>query len=643
MSEPCYPIGAAASMVGVSVGMLRQWEGEQLIAPARTESGRRLYSDADIARLRQIDRLRRFDGLNTAAIRKELGSASAADPEATPATSASGPGNRIRALRTGRGLSLAQVSAATGLSISFLSAVERGTTSISIANLIRIADLFKTSVPGLMQESTPAPHSLIKPANRPRFTAENGLVTIEDMILSGGPLEAYRYEVQPGGSSEGVYSHQGEEFLYILSGSLDVTIEEESFRLTTGDSLHLHSNRPHQWANSSTEPCAVLWVNLTVALSQPGSGKGSAVVSNPSAWQRRSGKTGESIDMLETTHPSTLLLRRGPNDSIVDVPGIRVGHYTHPDVARGTTAILCERGATAGVSVRGANPGTLHTDALSVGSPWGDVHGIGLTGGSLFGLQAISGITEALARKGIGIQAGVAKLPLVAGAVIYDLIFADPHVRPTVEWGVAAVEAASNAPFARGSVGAGAGGTAGKGPGCVRTKGGLGTASLQLPGGIVVGAIVVVNSLGGLVHPITGELYATSGGFDSALLYQPVDWEEEARPDLTNTTLGVIATNAQLDKYQLIKVADLAHNGFARAIRPIHTTLDGDTIFALSTWDAPVTLPRTTGSNLTDMIGAAAADAMLLAIMDAADQSAGVPDWPSATEARATIASRAAP
>jgi L-aminopeptidase/D-esterase-like protein/transcriptional regulator with XRE-family HTH domain len=639
MTDSRYPIGTAAGMVGVSVGMLRQWETEQLIAPARTESGRRLYSDADIARLRQIDRLRRFDGLNTAAIRKELGSASAPALETVPTGLVNGPGNRIRALRSARGLSLAQVSAATGLSISFLSAVERGTTSISIANLIRIADLFQTSVPGLMQEATPAPHSVIKPVNRPRFTAENGLVTIEDMILGGGPLEAYRYEIQPGGSSEGSYSHQGEEFLYILSGSLEVTIDDESFHLTTGDSLHLQSNRPHQWANSSTETCTALWVNLTVSLTPSGGGKGSAAQTQ-SVWQRRSGKTGEAIDMPETTDPATLLLRRGPNDSIVDVPGIRVGHYTHPDVARGTTAVLCERGATAGVSVRGANPGTLHTDALSAGSPWGDVHAIGLTGGSLFGLQAISGITEALARKGIGIQAGVAKLPLVAGAVIYDLIYADPNVRPTVDWGIAAVEAASNAPFARGSVGAGTGGTAGKGPGCVRTKGGLGTASLQLPGGIVVGAIVVVNSMGGLVHPITGERYASQGGFDTALLYQPLDWVEEARPDLTNTTIGVIATNAQLDKYQLIKVADLAHNGFARAIRPMHTTLDGDTIFALSTWDAPVTLPRTTGANLTDMIGSAAADAMLLAIMDAADQAAGVPNWPSADEAGAAIKGR---
>src|SRR5688500_6188902 len=168
-------------------------------------------------RLRQIDRLRCFDGLNTAAIRKELGSASPSTAEAVQASAADGPGNRIRALRTGRGLSLAQVSAATGLSISFLSAVERGTTSISVANLIKSADLFQTSVPGLMRESTPAPHTVVKPANRPRFTAENGLVTIEDMILGGGHLEAYRYEIQPGGSSEGAYAHRGEELLYLLS------------------------------------------------------------------------------------------------------------------------------------------------------------------------------------------------------------------------------------------------------------------------------------------------------------------------------------------------------------------------------------------------------------------------------------------
>jgi L-aminopeptidase/D-esterase-like protein/DNA-binding transcriptional MerR regulator/quercetin dioxygenase-like cupin family protein len=637
---PRYPIGAAASMVGVSVGMLRQWETERLIAPARTESGRRLYSDADIARLKQIDRLRRFDGLNTAAIRKELGPASEPDQ---PQPSASGPGNRIRALRSERGLSLAQVSTSTGLSISFLSAVERGATSISVGNLIRIADLFQTSVPGLMQESTPAPHTVVKPANRPRFTGGNGLVTIEDMILGGGALEAYRYEIQPGGSSEGAYSHLGEEFLYVLSGSLDVVIDEEPYRLTTGDSLHLQSNHPHQWSNSSTELCVAIWVNLPIPPAPAGGGKGSGPIYTQTVWQRRSGKTGEAIDMPALEDPTTLTLAPGATNSIVDVPGIRVGHYTHPDVQRGITALLCERGATAGVSVRGANPGTLHTDALGAGSPWGDVHAIGLSGGSLFGLQAISGITEALARKGIGVQAGVARLPLVAGAVIYDLIYADPNIRPTVEWGIAAAEAASAEPFARGSVGAGAGATAGKGPGCVRTKGGLGTASLRLPGGIVVGAIVVVNSMGGLVHPLTGELYATSGGFDTPLLYQPVDWEEEARPDLTNTTIGAIATNAQLDKYQLIKVADLAHDGFARAIRPMHTNLDGDTIFALSTWDAPVTLPRTTGANLTDMIGATAADVMVLALLDAATQTPGVPNWPSAEEAGAMTARHPSP
>lgn len=636
MSDPRYPIGAAASMVGVSVGMLRQWERERLIAPHRTLSGRRLYSDADIARLRQIDRLRRFDGLNTAAIRKELGPA-ASPTEEPPAR----PGNRIRSLRTSRGLSLAQVSAATGLSVSFLSAVERGTTSISVANLIKIADLFQTSVPGLMHESTPAPQTVIRPANRPRFTAETGLVTIEDMILGGGLLEAYRYEILPGGSSDGAYAHQGEEFLYILSGSLDVIVDDEPMRLTTGDSLHLQSNRHHQWANTSAEPCIALWVNLPVALTAAGAGKGNASTSIPSTtWQRRSGKTGEAIVMPDLLDPATLILSRGPNDAITDVPGIRVGHYTHPRVSRGITAILCERGATAGVSVRGANPGTLHTDALSAGSPWGDVHAIGLTGGSLFGLTAITGITEALARRGIGIQAGNSRLPLVAGAVIYDLVYADPSVRPTPEWGIAAADAAAHHPFARGSVGAGAGATAGKGPGCVRVKGGIGTASLQLPGGIVVGAIVVVNSMGGLVHPMTGELYATGGGFQQPLLYQPVDWAEETRPDLTNTTIGVVATNAQLDKYQLIKVADLAHDGFARAIRPMHTTLDGDTVFAVSTWDAPVTLPRTTGANQTDMIGAAAADAMVLAILDAAHCTDGTPEWPSVADAQAAIRSR---
>lgn len=335
-------------------------------------------------------------------------------------------------------------------------------------------------------------------------------------------------------------------------------------------------------------------------------------------------------------------LEPGPLNALTDVPGIKVGHFTHDQVHRGVTAILCEGGANAGVSVRGSNPGTIHTDALGPTTIGGLVHGIGLSGGSLFGLGAIAGIAEWLIERRIGLVQRGAIIPIVPGAVIYDLDFTDPFLHPTADWGKRAADAATTGAFARGNVGAGTGGTAGKGPGCVRTKGGLGTASLRLPGGIVVGAIVVVNALGGMVHPVTGELYATGGRFDIPLLYHKTDDEPASATPLTNTTLGVVATNAALEKPQLVKVADLAHDGLARAIRPMHAMRDGDTVFALSTYADPVHLPDTTGPNMTDLIGHAAADAMVLAVLDAASQAAALGGWPSVAEAQAAVRARSA-
>ncbi|MDQ3512197.1 MAG: P1 family peptidase [Chloroflexota bacterium] len=334
----------------------------------------------------------------------------------------------------------------------------------------------------------------------------------------------------------------------------------------------------------------------------------------------------------------------GPLNAITDVPGIEVGHHTHERVLRGTTAVLCRGGAAAGVSVRGSNPGTTHTDALAATTAGSLVHGIGLTGGSLLGLSAVAGITEWLHGEGIGVAVFGGLIPIVPGAVILDYRLSDPAVLPTNEWGQKAAAAARGGRFARGNAGAGAGGTAGKGPGCVRTKGGLGTASLVLPGGIVVGALVVVNALGGLIHPVTGKLYATDGGFDVPLLYHQTDEEPEATASMSNTTLGVIATNAPLAKPQLIKVADLAHDGLARAIRPAHAMGDGDTIFAIAPHGDRVELDTTTGANLTDLVGAAAADAMVLAILDAARETEGAEGWPSVREARAAFTpSRAGP
>ncbi len=343
--------------------------------------------------------------------------------------------------------------------------------------------------------------------------------------------------------------------------------------------------------------------------------------------------------MTEPTYKSGAQLQSGPLNALTDVPGITVGHYSHEDVRRGVTAVLCPEGAGAGLSVRGSNPGTVNTDALAATNIGSILHGVGLTGGSLFGTAATAGMTEWLFEQGVGLRTGQVVLPVMSGAVIYDLALSDPTIIPTAAWGHEAAKAAASGSIERGNIGVGAGATAGKGPGCIRTKGGVGTASLLLPGGIVVGALVVVNSLGGLIHPVSGNLYATSGGFDLPLLYHPSDDGRDQSTSRSNTTLGVIATNADLEKSQLIKIADLAHDGLARAIRPMHTMRDGDTIYALSPYADRVRLEHTVDARLTDLIGAAATDAMVLAILDAARETEGIDAWPSVANVQANRSS----
>lgn len=344
--------------------------------------------------------------------------------------------------------------------------------------------------------------------------------------------------------------------------------------------------------------------------------------------------------LIIPTSADTLTLDPGPSDSLVDVPGVLVGHYSHPAVYRGTTAVLTPQGAPAGVSVRGSNPGTIETDALAPLAIEVFIHGISLSGGSLFGLSASRGITDWLQAHHFGLERSGIRLPIVPGAVIYDLDIADPTVVPTSEWGSAAADAAAATPFARGNVGAGRGGTAGKGPGCVRVKGGLGTASLVLPEGIVVGALAVVNALGSPVDPLTGGLYARDGGFDQPRLFRyPRNWRSVI-PE-AHTTLGVIATNCALDKAQLAKVADLAHDGLARAIRPMHSMRDGDTIFAVSVGgESRVTPDQDFAFEVTDLIGAAAADAMVRAVLDAVLQADGIPGFPACRDVLAKDAER---
>jgi L-aminopeptidase/D-esterase-like protein len=279
------------------------------------------------------------------------------------------------------------------------------------------------------------------------------------------------------------------------------------------------------------------------------------------------------------------------DNSITDIPGILVGHDTDLDNGTGCTVILCPpEGAVAGVDVRGPAPGTLGTDTLRTGRLVERVHGIVLTGGSAFGLASIDGVMRYLEQKNIGLQVGVVRVPIVAGAVIFDLTFGNPRVRPTSESGYRAAKAASSSTIAEGNVGAGTGATVGKMLGVEHAmKGGLGTASQKIANDVIVAALVVVNAVGDVVDPRTGAILAgardPSGGWldsGSAIKNAP----PPPLPATTNTTIGVVATNAALTKEQANIIAMMAHNGIARVVRPAHLLFDGDTLFVLSVGNA---------------------------------------------------------
>ncbi|HEX3643286.1 MAG TPA: MerR family transcriptional regulator [Ktedonobacteraceae bacterium] len=263
-SELLYPIGEVARLTGVSQGLLRLWERDGLISPQRTSGGHRFYTSEDLTRLRHIAHLRRVERLNTAAIRRELGTVERSSTSEI-ADEELNLGLRLRALRIGQDLSLAEVAERTGLSTSFLSAVERGQSSISLGNLFKLADAYGTTVPGLNSEYRREQRNMLRPEDRPRFVAERGLVLIEDLITRSGALEAQRIEIQPGGGSEEPYSHPGEEFIYIISGQLAFWIDEnEQYNLEAGDSLYLLSTQLHRWRNESEKPTTVLWINVPV-------------------------------------------------------------------------------------------------------------------------------------------------------------------------------------------------------------------------------------------------------------------------------------------------------------------------------------------------------------------------------------------
>ena len=286
-------------------------------------------------------------------------------------------------------------------------------------------------------------------------------------------------------------------------------------------------------------------------------------------------------------------------NAITDVPGIKVGHAHDGEALTGCTVILCERGAVGGVDQRGGAPGTRETDPLRPMHLVQKVHAILLSGGSAFGLDAATGVVRFLEERRVGFNVRVAKVPIVPAAILFDLGIGRADVRPDAAMGYAACINASTDRPAEGNAGAGMGATVGKILGMGRAmKSGLGTASVRLGRGVYVGAIVAVNPFGDVIDPASGSILAGArpaqvgpvriggpGRFaDTLKVMKSLAGKAVLRlGSRGNTVIGVIATNARLSKEEANKVAQMGHDGIARSIRPAHTMLDGDTLFALST------------------------------------------------------------
>jgi L-aminopeptidase/D-esterase-like protein len=330
---------------------------------------------------------------------------------------------------------------------------------------------------------------------------------------------------------------------------------------------------------------------------------------------------------------SRLLTRPGAG-RISDVSGIEVGHAQDHVALTGCTVILCRRGAVAGVDVRGGAPGTRETELLNPINLVQRVHAVLLAGGSAFGLDAAGGVMRYLEERKIGFNAGVARVPIVPAAILFDLNLGDKNIRPDSDMGYRASVAASRGPFAEGNVGAGAGASVGKLFGsALAMKSGLGTASLKA-GGVVVGAIVAVNAFGDVLDAQNGQIVAglRSGRVGPirvggsayfadtvAMMKTSLGRRVLSLASHTSTVIGVVATDAALNKAEATKVAQMAHDGLARAIHPAHTMLDGDTIFALST-----------GRKQADVtaVGTFAAEVMTHAILRAVKSAASAGGLP---------------
>jgi L-aminopeptidase/D-esterase-like protein len=317
-------------------------------------------------------------------------------------------------------------------------------------------------------------------------------------------------------------------------------------------------------------------------------------------------------------------------DTITAISGVLVGHWTDEEAATGCTVVLCPDGAVASADVRGGAPGTRETDLLRPGSLVERVHAVLLTGGSAYGLDAAAGVMGWLEERGKGFPVQTGVVPIVVGAVLFDLSLGRPDVRPDAAAGYAACDAASAGPPSEGSVGAGTGATVAKALGVERAlKGGIGSARETDEDGVSVGALVAVNSFGEVVDPESGRVVAgpraEDGGFADTLTVL------RSQPGLSpfagdrNSTIGIVATDAALSKSDCYRLAVMAQAGLTRAVRPAHTPVDGDTVFALATGarEQPTDVLR---------LGALAARAVERAILRAVSQATGLAGVPSARD-----------
>ena len=323
------------------------------------------------------------------------------------------------------------------------------------------------------------------------------------------------------------------------------------------------------------------------------------------------------------------------NNTLTAIKGIKVGHVTDIENLTGCTVITFpESGAFAGVDVRGSAPGTCETDLLDPINMVDRVHALVLSGGSAFGVHAAGGAMKCLEERGVGLNVGLKDVvvPIVPSAIIFDLGVGNPEVRPNEKWGYDACVAATDKPVAQGNIGAGTGATVGKMFGTKHAmKGGLGSYAIELPGNVIVAALAVVNAVGDVVDPRNGAILAGTRGKKAGEFRNS---EKLLRDNASitifsgrNTTIGVVATNAKFNKTQLTKIAQMAQDGLARAIRPAHTMYDGDTIFAVSVPDSKVKVrPSVTA------IGTAAADAFAQAITQAIKNADGIEGLPSYRE-----------